>query len=122
MMEDLNVFFLIAGMIAAGFCFCFLGIMPTLGDSGPYAIDGALFLPFWAMYGEFGDLPAIGTHGHGIGPVVVWLYTFVAQASVAFGRHPPPSLVVVVAVVAILRPPYFGTSSSSTFSSRVHVT
>lgn len=42
-----------------GFGTAFVGLMPNLSGDGSFAVDGAFFAPFWAMYGEFGELATV---------------------------------------------------------------
>ena len=52
--------------------------MPLHG-SGAFNADGAFFIPWWAMYGEFGEIELVGVNGGVSGSLLVWLYTFLVQ-------------------------------------------
>ena len=62
--------------------------MPTLGaasNSRAYRSDGTFMssgpfqAPFWAVYGEFGDLDGISRHGSFAGTGLMWVYAFVSE-------------------------------------------
>ena len=76
--DDIIVFIVYAFICIFGCGTAFVGLMPGLGD-GPFSVDGAFFAPFWAMYGEFGDLAEVGSNAGPIGVCLLWLYTFVSQ-------------------------------------------
>jgi uncharacterized membrane protein len=53
-------------------------MMPLLG-SGFFNADSAFYMPFWALYGEFGEISSMGMHGGYAGSTVLWTYTFIVQ-------------------------------------------
>jgi hypothetical protein len=77
----LQVFFLIFGLIVIGFASAFVGLMPTLGDdpNGTFRSNGPFQAPFWAVYGEFGDLDGISRHGSWVGTTMMWIYAFLSE-------------------------------------------
>ncbi|KAL1519454.1 hypothetical protein AB1Y20_022976 [Prymnesium parvum] len=76
--DDILVFITYAFMFIVAFGTAFVGLMPGLGD-GPFAVNGAFYVPFWSMYGEFGDLADVGAAGGWLSTSLLWLYTFAAQ-------------------------------------------
>jgi ADP-ribose pyrophosphatase len=67
----------------AAFVSAFVALMPNLGDEngidGTFGADGAFALPFWAMFGEFGDLHSVGVAGGRLGPCLLWIFSFTTQ-------------------------------------------
>jgi hypothetical protein len=60
--KDIIMFGGILLVVMAAFASAFVALMPSLGDA-TFGTDGAFALPFWAMFGEFGDLHSIGVAG-----------------------------------------------------------
>ena len=79
LMDDVKVFILIFGLIVVGFASAFVGLMPTLGQSDTFSSAGAFQAPFWAVYGEFGELDGISRHGSAAGTALMWLYAFISE-------------------------------------------
>ena len=61
-----------------GFSSAFVGLFPTLG-AGAFTPDGPGVLPFWAMYGEFGDTEVLADAAVWGGTSVLWCYIFVVN-------------------------------------------
>ena len=77
-LDDLKVFLVFAGMFILSFGAALVGLMPLLG-SAPFNADGAAMMPFWAMFGEFGEIESMGKNGGITGSMVLWMFTFVMQ-------------------------------------------
>mmetsp|Transcript_9943 Transcript_9943/g.28938 ORF Transcript_9943/g.28938 Transcript_9943/m.28938 type:complete len:1510 (+) Transcript_9943:1910-6439(+) len=76
--KDIVMFGGILVVVMAAFASAFVALMPTLGDE-TFGTDGAFALPFWAMFGEFGDLHAVGLAGGQLGPSLLWIFSFTTQ-------------------------------------------
>jgi len=58
LVDDVVVFLIIFFLVLIGFAAAFIGLMPTLG-TGEFDASGPFQAPFWAMFGEFGELPEL---------------------------------------------------------------
>jgi hypothetical protein len=80
LMKDVRVFFFIFIPILIGFASAFVGLMPTLGDgAGTFRSNGPFQAPFWAVYGEFGDLEGLSRHSSLPGTAMMWMYAFLSE-------------------------------------------
>ena len=75
---EIGIWLLFFAIAAGGFCSAMLGLMPSLG-AGAWSPIGSFFLPFWAMYGEFGELGDLSSSGGAMGTFILWSWSFVAQ-------------------------------------------
>jgi len=76
--KDIVMFGGILVVVMAAFASAFVALMPSLGDT-TFGTDGAFSLPFWAMFGEFGDLHDVGLAGGRLGPCLLWIFSFTTQ-------------------------------------------
>lgn len=76
--KDIIMFGGILLVVMAAFASAFVALMPSLGDA-TFGTDGAFALPFWAMFGEFGDLHSVGVAGGRLGPCLLWIFSFTTQ-------------------------------------------
>ena len=89
--KDIMLFSFILCLVMAAFCSAMVGIMPSLGESS-FDTDGAFALPWWALFGEFGELHNVGVAGGWLGPMLLWTFSFLTQArGRAVRRASPPS-------------------------------
>ena len=70
--------------VILGFSTALLGLMPALNNTDPWATDGAFFFPYWAMFGEYGEVNDFAVASIYWGPinwgsVVIWAYNFFSQ-------------------------------------------
>ena len=54
--SDIKIFVVILALVMLGFSTALLGLMPALNNADPWATDGAFFFPYWAMFGEYGEV------------------------------------------------------------------
>ena len=76
--ENVAVWLTLFAILLFGFSAASLGLMPSLGG-GAWTPSGAFFLPWWAMYGEFGELSEVSAAGSAIGTCVLWTWAFCSQ-------------------------------------------
>jgi len=76
--KDIMLFSFILCLVMAAFCSAMVGIMPSLGESS-FDTDGAFALPWWALFGEFGELHNVGVAGGWLGPMLLWTFSFLTQ-------------------------------------------
>ncbi|KAL1527371.1 hypothetical protein AB1Y20_016041 [Prymnesium parvum] len=84
LLQDVQLFLVIFLLVLAGFSAALVGLMPTLGarqtgELATWESTGPFQLPFWAMFGEFGELADVSEHGSWPGTALLWSYTFVSQ-------------------------------------------
>ena len=77
-MSDVQVVMSLAAIFIVSFGTAIMGVMPLHG-SGPMSADGGFFVPYWAMYGEFGEIEEVGVSGGYVGCTLIWVYTFIVQ-------------------------------------------
>jgi ADP-ribose pyrophosphatase len=76
--ENIAVWITLFSILLIGFSAASLGLMPSLGG-GAWTPSGAFFLPWWAMYGEFGELSDVSAAGSAVGTAVLWTWAFCSQ-------------------------------------------
>ena len=87
--KDVKIFVVFLTLIMLGFMTAMLGLMPTLSPEGAFSADGAFFFPFWAMFGEYGDVgdfakASISTGPFNWGAIMIWCFNFFAQVPPAY--------------------------------------
>jgi len=78
LMEVVKVFIWLLLIFLISFGGALVTLMPMHGSAG-FNADGAFYIPWWAMYGEFGEIDDLGRSGGWSGTPLVWLYTFIVQ-------------------------------------------
>ena len=78
MKTDLIVFSTLALVFVVSFGGALVALMPLHG-SAPFHADGAFYIPWWAMFGEFGEVMELGISGGYAGSMLTWAYTFIVQ-------------------------------------------
>jgi len=81
--KDIQIFVVILALVVFGFSAALMGLVPALSDS-VFTTSGAFFLPYWAMFGEYGDLDGLSEAALHWGPinwgaVTLWLFNFFSQ-------------------------------------------
>ncbi|EOD04356.1 hypothetical protein EMIHUDRAFT_107737 [Emiliania huxleyi CCMP1516] len=93
--KEVMLFSFILCLVMAAFCSAFVAVLPSLGED-TFDTDGAFALPWWALFGEYGDLHTISVAGGWLGPMLLWSFSFLTQAPGG------PCIVMVNSMVAAM--------------------